>query len=56
MPVPGVHPAWTLSDDHGPRLRFTGLFFGVRADDLDGRGWTADLDRAAVRFAPDPAF
>ncbi|KAF2413908.1 glycoside hydrolase 43 family protein [Microbacterium sp. B35-04] len=55
MPVPGVHPAWTLSDDHGPRLRFTGLFFGVRADDLDGRGWTADLDRVAVRFEPDPA-
>ena len=52
MPVPGVHPAWTLSDDHGPRLRFTGLFFGVRADDLDGRGWTADIGRVAVRFAP----
>jgi len=52
MPVPGVHPAWTLSDDHGPRLRFTGLFFGVRADDLDGRGWTADIGRVAVGFAP----
>jgi xylan 1,4-beta-xylosidase len=53
--VPEEYPAWTLSDDHGPRLRFTGLFFGVRADDLDGRGWTADLDRAAMRFEPDPA-
>ena len=53
MPFPGVYPAWTLSDDHGPRLRFTGLFFGVRADDLDGRGWAVDLDRADVRFLPD---
>lgn len=53
MPVPGVHPAWTLSDDHGPRLRFTGLFFGVRVDDLDGRGWTADIGRVAVRFESD---
>ncbi|WP_460796321.1 family 43 glycosylhydrolase [Microbacterium sp. GXF0217] len=41
--VPGVYPAWTLSDDHGGRLRFTGLFLGVRADDLDGRGWGADI-------------
>lgn len=46
--VPGVHPAWTLSDDHGDRLRFTGLFFGVRADDLDGRGWQADLTDAIL--------
>jgi xylan 1,4-beta-xylosidase len=46
----GTYPAWTLSDDHGPRLRFTGLFFGVRADDLDGRGWTADVDYVDVRF------
>ncbi|MDQ7879768.1 family 43 glycosylhydrolase [Microbacterium sp. QXD-8] len=48
--VPGVFPAWTLSDDHGPRLRFTGLFLGVRADDLDGRGWRADIDYARMRF------
>lgn len=48
--VPGVFPAWTLSDDHGPRLRFTGLFLGVRADDLDGRGWRADIGHARVRF------
>jgi len=53
MPLPGVQPAWTLSDDHGPRLRFTGLFFGLRADDLDGRGWTVDVDRVDVRFEPD---
>jgi xylan 1,4-beta-xylosidase len=53
--VPGVHPAWTLSDDHGPRLRFTGMFLGVRADDLDGRGWTVDVDRASVRFFPPQA-
>lgn len=50
--VPGVHPAWTLSDDHGPRLRFTGLFLGVRADDLDGRGWTADIASVRLRFTP----
>ena len=54
--VAGVHPAWTLSDDHGPRLRFTGMFFGVRADDLDGRGWSVDVDRASARFFPPRAF
>jgi xylan 1,4-beta-xylosidase len=48
--VAGIYPAWTLSDDHGPRLRFTGLFFGVRADDLDGQGWAADFDYVDVRF------
>lgn len=52
--VPGCFPAWTLSDDHGSRLRFTGMFFGVRAEDLDGRGWTADIDRARIRFTPQP--
>ncbi|MGU3646261.1 family 43 glycosylhydrolase [Microbacterium sp. C23T] len=50
--VPGAYPAWTLSDDHGPRLRFTGLFVGMRADDLDGRGWTADIASARLRFTP----
>jgi xylan 1,4-beta-xylosidase len=50
-----VYPAWTLSDDHGPRLRFTGMFFGVRADDLDGRGWSADVGLARVRFTPQPS-
>jgi xylan 1,4-beta-xylosidase len=50
QPIDGVFPAWTLSDDHGDRLRFTGLFFGIRADDLDGRGWHADFDDVAVRF------
>lgn len=49
-PVEGVYPAWTLSDDHGDRLRFTGLFFGLRADDLDGRGWTADFASARATF------
>lgn len=47
--VDGVFPAWTLSDDHGDRLRFTGMFFGVRADDLDGRGWSADFTRVSMR-------
>ncbi|MGF6822073.1 xylan 1,4-beta-xylosidase [Microbacterium sp. ZKA21] len=42
-PIPGVFPAWTLSDDHGEKLRFTGLFLGVRAEDLDSRGWSADF-------------
>lgn len=49
--VPGAHPAWTLSDDHGDRLRFTGLFFGIRADDLDGRGWSADITDVSLRYA-----
>lgn len=48
--VPGTYPAWTLSDDHGPRLRFTGLFAGVRVDDLDGRRWTADFRDIDVQF------
>lgn len=47
--VPGTFPAWTLSDDHGPRLRFTGMFLGIRADDLDGRGWSADFERFELR-------
>lgn len=49
--IEGEYPAWTLSDDHGGRLRFTGLFLGLRADDLDGRGWSADFDDVCVRFA-----
>jgi xylan 1,4-beta-xylosidase len=47
--IDGGYPAWTLSDDHGGRLRFTGMFLGLRADDLDGRGWAADFDRARLR-------
>jgi beta-xylosidase len=47
----GTYPAWKLSDDHGERLRFTGAFRGVRAEDLDGSGWSADVDTALVRFA-----
>lgn len=42
--VPGRYDLWRLSDDHGPRLRFTGLFAGVRVDDLDARRWAADID------------
>jgi xylan 1,4-beta-xylosidase len=42
--VEGGFPAWTLSDDHGGRLRFTGMFLGLRAEDLDQRGWYADFD------------
>ncbi len=36
--------AWRLSDDHGGGLRFTGIHLGVRAEDLDGTGWSADID------------
>ncbi|GAA4775160.1 family 43 glycosylhydrolase [Microbacterium gilvum] len=50
--IDGTFPAWTLSDDHGPRLRFTGMFLGLRAEDLDGRGWSADFARAEVRTRP----
>ncbi|MGN7979224.1 glycoside hydrolase family 43 protein [Microbacterium sp. 22195] len=46
--IEGTYPAWKLSDDHGELLRFTGLFLGLRADDLDGRGWSADFDSAAL--------
>jgi xylan 1,4-beta-xylosidase len=48
--LPGDYPAWTLSDDHGAALRFTGMFAGVRAEDLDGTGWTADFDYVDARF------
>ncbi|GAA2978515.1 xylan 1,4-beta-xylosidase [Microbacterium terrae] len=48
MPLPGEYPAWMLSDDFGPRLRFTGMFFGVRAEDLDGRGWGAGIRSASL--------
>ncbi|WP_448003088.1 glycoside hydrolase family 43 protein [Agromyces bauzanensis] len=50
LELPGTYPAWTLSDDHGTRLRFTGMFVGVRAEDLDGTGWTADFDYVDARF------
>lgn len=45
---PGEYPAWTLSDDHGGRLRFTGMFLGLRAEDLDQRGWHADFADVTV--------
>lgn len=51
--VEGDSPAWTLSDDYGPRLRFTGLFLGLRAEDLDGRAWTADFDEVEVHTTPE---
>lgn len=51
--IPGATDLWRLSDDHGPRLRFTGLFAGVRVDDLDARQWTADVD--FVELAAEPA-
>lgn len=48
--VPGVFPAWTLSDDHGERLRFTGLFLGLRAEDLDAHAWSADFRDFTIGF------
>lgn len=50
--VPGTWPAWQLSDDHGDRLRFTGAFAGVRADDLDATGWGVDVDYVEVHADP----
>lgn len=59
LELPGGYPGWKLSDDHGGRLRFTGMFLGVRADDLDATGWSADFADFSVRFdrahAPRPA-
>ncbi|MFK4760090.1 family 43 glycosylhydrolase [Microbacterium sp. ZW T5_45] len=49
-PLDGTYPVWTLSDDHGAKLRFTGLHAGARTDDLDGRGWSADLTNFSVRY------
>src|SRR5690625_1309279 len=46
--VPGSHPAWKLSDDFGPRLRFTGMFLGLRAEDLDSRGGGARFEDVHV--------
>jgi xylan 1,4-beta-xylosidase len=48
-------PAWKLSDDHGQLLRFTGLFLGVRSDDLDSTGWAADFEGFDVRVPADAA-
>lgn len=54
-PVGGEQPAWTLSDDHGGRLRFTGMLLGVRAEDLDHVGWSADLSGLrSRRVVPGP--
>lgn len=46
--VPGLFDLWRLSDDHGARLRFTGLFAGARVEDLDARRWCADFDYVDV--------
>jgi xylan 1,4-beta-xylosidase len=51
--LPGQYPAYALSDDHGGGLRFTGMFAGVRADDLDRQGWFADFDYVDADFRPD---
>jgi xylan 1,4-beta-xylosidase len=43
--------AWRLSDDFGDRLRFTGLFAGIRADDLDGTGWSAAFRKFSIHHS-----
>ncbi|MFI6703422.1 glycoside hydrolase family 43 protein [Streptomyces sp. NPDC050509] len=43
-----VLDASKLSDDYGDRLRFTGAFVGVCAQDLGGTRVTADFDRFAL--------
>lgn len=48
MIVPETWDAWRLSDDHGDKLRFTGVFFGLRCEDLDSRGWTADFSEVTI--------
>lgn len=49
--VPGTYPAWTLAEDHGDRLRFAGMFLGVRVDDLDSGVWMADIGPITVAFS-----
>lgn len=45
-------PAWVVSDDRGPELRFTGAVGAIRADDLDGTGFHADFDYFDVGDVP----
>jgi xylan 1,4-beta-xylosidase len=39
-----------VSDDYPGRLRFTGAFAALRADDHDGVGFVADVDRVVVSY------
>ena len=48
-PVGPVLDASRLSDDYGQRLRFTGAFVGVCAQDLGGTRTPADFDWFDVR-------
>ncbi|WP_328492668.1 glycoside hydrolase family 43 protein [Streptomyces sp. NBC_00414] len=48
-PVGPVLDAGKLSDDHGSRLRFTGAFVGVCAQDLGGTRTPADFDWFELR-------
>jgi xylan 1,4-beta-xylosidase len=43
-----------LSDDFGPRLRFTGAFAGISAVDLVDGAFTADFSDWTLRVDPDP--
>ncbi|WP_369030518.1 MULTISPECIES: glycoside hydrolase family 43 protein [Streptomyces] len=51
-PVGPVLDASRLSDDYGQRLRFTGAFVGVCAQDLGGTRTPADFDWFDVRELP----
>ena len=44
-----------LSDDYGPRLRFTGAFAGIHARDLVDGAFTADFTGFRLRCHPGPA-
>lgn len=45
-----------LSDDFGPRLRFTGAFAGISAVDLLEGAFSADFSDWSMRSRPEPSF
>jgi xylan 1,4-beta-xylosidase len=48
-PIAPAFNALNLSDDHGEKLRFTGAFIGVAAQDLRDRRFTADFSNFTYR-------
>ncbi|MFI1356578.1 glycoside hydrolase family 43 protein [Streptomyces sp. NPDC020898] len=54
QPVGPLLDASRLSDDYGERLRFTGAFVGICAQDLGGTRTPADFDWFEVRELGDP--
>jgi xylan 1,4-beta-xylosidase len=53
-PVGQAHDVGFLSDDHGPRLRFTGTMVGLCAQDLSSRSTWATFDHIVVAPSRDP--